>query len=978
MPVCPSTEPPSRPAFALLLTLGLLAAVTTSSTAFAQAEAQTEGVSPLLNKALELIDQLYLHPEAVEPQRMLAAAIQRMEHLDPAILVTEEDAQTLVVSVGGAVESFDIDVDDLRSLEFRLDEVIDFVAAADGTIDSVSRDVIEQAALRGMLRTIDRHSRLFAGDSLDEFNTRFQGTLVGIGSTIGKRGGKMRVIQPFPDAPAGRGGLKPGDHITHVDGVPTAGLTVEETVERIRGPKGLPVVLTIVRGGESGPRIFVLIREKVLVPSIESEALSNGIGLIRIERFSRKTSKEFKRHLSELQQGGLLEGLVIDLRGNSGGSMRHASRIVNYFVEEGTIIRTEGADGKPVSRLTPRIDAKAEHLRYTGPVAVLVDRRTASGGEIVAGALKMLGRSITIGSQTYGKGTVQKIYPLRKSGEKVSMKLTVARYLLPEDTFVNTVGVTPDVLLGTVWLDPHQITLPDTFREPPELLGGKTGHGGLDSRRNPGSGRATATGGRNSAPVLSLLAARTLNGWDPNTTSTAKTETSAVEDPGQGSATETDFKVVEQDTPPGMSDLAGDLGEPLFNDMALRLAHDVLVAAQGEGDRQRLIQLAGPPVKKWQQMQSDRLHSMAALRDIRMEPADSPSWIARTPSDHETIRAALLGAPPQLEAQLLLPARLEAGEETRAVVRVNNPGPDKVRGLRARLRSSSSVLDDIDFLLGDIEPGKTVQREVPISVHAGVASRLDPWRLYLIDSKGPLGGPFQGTSVTRGAARPAFALRVLSKATQEQAGGTRIEATVHVRNQGQGASGELRLRFGRPEDEGVELLEQYRALEGLAPDEIGTVSLALRVRDASALPKLSLKIRARDRSTGVSSTLELELPTGPEETDTEWREPARVEMTFPHGQPADPPSSVTGPFDVVGRVAASSGLDWAEVRMGRDKVLSAVAMGAGAGGVPPVVLELRAEGVPEEGPNRVSVRARTHDGVTTTHNYWVLGKKPEE
>ncbi len=979
MPLRRSTTSLSLPAAVLLLLLSNLAPLAATSTARAGIAAQTEGVSPLLNKALGIIDRLYLHPEAVEPQRMLAAAIQHVEHLDPALLVTEKDAQTLLVSVGeDSVESFDVDVADLGTLESRLDEVLDFVASVNGTIEPLSRDVLEQAALRGMLRTIDRHSRLFAGESLDEFNTRFQGTLVGIGSTIGKRGGKMRVIQPFPDAPAGRAGLKAGDHITHVDGVPTAGLTVEETVERIRGPKGLPVVLTIIRGDESGPRIFVLIREKVLVPSIESESLRDGIGLIRIERFSRKTSKEFERHLAELQQSGLLGGLVIDLRGNTGGSMRHASRIVNYFVEEGTIIRTEGPDGKPVSRLTPRIDAKADQLRYTGPVAVLVDRRTASGAEIVAGALKMLGRSLTVGTQTYGKGTVQKIYPLRKTGEKVSMKLTVARYLLPEDTFVNTVGVTPDVLLGTMWLDPHQITLPDTFREPPELLGGKVGHGGLDSRRNPGSGRATAIGGRNSAPTMSLLAARVLDGWDPDAPSASDVQPNAEDSPAPESTTETGFEAADQDETPGMSDLAGDLGEPLFNDMALRLAHDVLVAAKGKGDRQHLIQLAGPRAQSWQEVQSERLHSMAALRDIHLKPGGSPRWMARTPARGDAVRSAFMGAPPKLDAELLLPDRLEAGEETMAVVRVHNPGPDRVRGLRARLRSSNSVLDNIDFLLGDIEPGKSLQREVPISVHAGAPSRLDPWRLYLIDDDGPLGGPFRGTSVTRGGARPEFALRVLSKTTPEEAGGTRVEATIQVRNQGQGTSGELRLRFGRPEDEGVELLEQYRSLESLEPDATGTVSLTLRVRDAAALPKISLKVRARDRSTGVSSTLDLELPTGADGMDTGWREPARVEMTFPHGQPTDPPSSASGPFEILGRVEAGAGLDWAEVRVGRDKVLSAAPTDVGEGVVPPVVLELRAEGIPEEGPNRISVRAHTHAGVTTTHNYWVLGRKPRE
>jgi carboxyl-terminal processing protease len=962
-----------------LLVLSPLAALLPNSSAQAQVAGQIGTISPLIKKAIDIINRLYLHPDAVEPQRMLIGAIQQLEHLDPAILVTEEGKQTLSVSVGARQQSFEVDVTDLVTLEFRLDEVLDFIEAAKSTSEAVSRDALEQAALRGMLKTIDRHSRLFAGGSLDEFNTRFQGTLVGIGSTIGKRGGKMRVIQPFPDAPAGRAGLKAGDHITHVDGVPTAGLTVEDTVERIRGPKGLPVVLTIWRGEESGPRIFVLIREKVLVPSIESELLTSNIGLIRIEHFSRKTSNEFERHLTELQQGEGLRGLVIDLRGNTGGSMRHASRIVNYFVEEGTIIRTEGPTGEPVSRLTPRIDAKADQLRYNGPVAVLVDRRTASGAEIVAGALKMLDRTLTLGAQTYGKGTVQKIYPLRKNGEKVSMKLTVARYLLPEDTFINSVGVTPDILMGTVWLDPHQITLPDTFREPPETRGGELGRGGLDSRRNPGSGRATTIDGRNSAPLMSLLAARVLDGWDPAAKPAAEELDSELskELPNGSPATakDNDFAAADESDTPGRSDLPGELGELVFNDMALRLAHDVLVAAEGTGDRQRLVQLAVPAVRHWQDKQSARLESMAALRGIKLQPTDSPRWMARTPKHGEATRASLLGPPPKVQAELLLPKQLEAGEEAQIVARVSNPGSTTVRGLRAQLRSSNSVLSGIDFLIGDIKPGESIQRAVPISVHAGAPTRLDLWRLYLINDKGLLGGPFRGTAVTRGGARPEFALRLKSSVTLEDNGSARIEATIDVRNQGEGASGELRVRFGRPEDEGVDLLEQYQSLEGLEPGAVGTVSLSLRVRDPAGLSTVALRLRAQDRSTNVSSTLELPLPTVGEDTDTGWREPARVHMKFPYGDPSDPPSSVTGPFTIEGRVEAGTGLDWAEIRLGNDKVFSVSPNTVDTDSHAPTVIELECQAIPEAGPNRISVRAHTSDGVTTTRNYWVLGKK---
>jgi len=945
--------------------------------------AAADGASstPLISKALDIIEPLYLHPEAVVPARMLEAGVQRLEHLDPAIVVTEQEGGVLEVAVAGRRGAFDVDIESLADLEQRIAEVIDFIAQSEGTTEPIDRDDLELSALRGMLRTIDRHSRLFAGGSLDEFNTRFKGTLVGIGARIGKRGGKMKVIQPFPDAPAGRGGLKAGDHITHVDGVATAGLTVEETVERIRGPEGLPVVLTIERGEEGSPRIFVLIREKVLVPSIESEMLPDGIGLVTIEHFSQKTSREFATHLDALRAEAPLQGLVIDLRGNTGGSMRHASRIVNYFVERGTIIRTEGALGEPVPRLTARIDADPERLRYEGPVAVLVDRRTASGAEIVAGALKLLGRSLTLGAQTYGKGTVQKIYPLRKAGEKVSMKLTVARYLLPEDTFVNSVGVTPDVLIGTLWLDPDQVTLPDFFREPPELIGGQVGRGGLDSRRNPGSGRAEATGGDNSAPVMRVRVTRVLDGWDPASPPTQ--ETAAPQEPARPTApataeqAEAGFEAAEEPDTPGYSELPGDAGEPLFNDVPLRLAHEVLVLARGRGDRQALIKLAGPRAASWQARQSERLHHSAALRDIRWQTTAEPRWMARSPGRSKATRLQLLSEPPAVHAELLLPERLEAGEETAVVLSVHNTGEAPLRGLRGQLRSSSSVLDRIDFLIGDLAPGKTVARRVPVTVPAGAKGRLDPWRLYLLRERGPLGGPFTGTIQTRGADHPEFALSLHSSSHATDGGGAQINARIEVRNQGKGPSGELTVRFSRPEEDGIELLEQYRTIEGLEPGAVASIELGLRVRDPQGHAVVPIKLRARDRSTGVATTVELELPAAGAALETGWLVPATISMDFPHGQPGDPPSRADGPFDIRGVVEAQAGIAWVEVRISGDKVFSRTAPRAAGDQQTPVRrLEVQARGTPETGANRVSVRARTNDGVVVTSNYWVLGEKP--
>ncbi len=465
----------------------------------------------LFELALPRIEQLYLHPEAIDPAEMARAGIQAMEDIGPRLLVLETAPGELRVRVDTRAQSFRYDdVTDLVGLRHRLDEVVDFAVA---DTDDLDAEDLRVEALDGLLRTIDRHSRLIVGGRLDEFDTRYKGTLVGIGARIGRRAGFLRVLLPFAEAPAGRAGLQAMDIISHIDGQSTAAMSVEDAVDRIRGPEGVPVLLTIQRDGEEGRRVYVIVREKVLVPSVEHERLDGDIGYVVIDHFSQKTSEEFATHVEAMNAEGELRGIIIDLRGNTGGSMRQSARIVNAFIEEGVLIRTEGRGNKPVKRLTPRIVAVKKSKLFDGPVAVLMNSRTASGSEIVAGGLKFLERSITIGTQSFGKGTVQKVYPLRKTGRRASLKLTVARYLLPDDAYINSIGVTPDVVTGQVWLDPREPTLPDTFREPAANAGGVASNGGLDARKNPGNGRAVLDEGINAGAVLRLWYPRVLDGW---------------------------------------------------------------------------------------------------------------------------------------------------------------------------------------------------------------------------------------------------------------------------------------------------------------------------------------------------------------------------------------------------------------------------------------------------------------------------------
>ena len=902
----------------------------------------------ILGKALAIVSERYLHPQAARPRAMARAGIQALEEGDPGVLVLDDGPDALLLRVDSDVTR--LHLDDVLSLDealVRMGQAIDFVRARRADEGPERWRDLQLDALAGALGIIDRHSRVMAGSRLDDFNTRYKGTLVGIGARIGRRGGQLTVLKPFLDSPAERAGLREGDVISHVDGVPTAGIPVNDAVERIRGPEDVPVVLSVRRLGEDHTRVFVIPRAKVLVPSVESLALPDGVGYVNIDHFSRKTSKEFVDHVDRLRKAGELRGLVVDLRENQGGSMVHAARIVNYFVDSGVLVRTEGQGGQVVQGLTREVTAAPEQKRYTGPVVVLVNGRTASGSEIVAGGLKFLERGLVLGSQTYGKGTVQKVYHL---DDDASLKLTVARYLLPGDRFINSVGVTPDLATAQVWLDPQDPTLPDALREPPTNAGVAEGHGGLDSRGNAGAGRPPTVDGSNAAPALSLWYPRVLDNWTAgNDATTAATPDAQAAPPADD---------------PLRSSLQGDAGDDLFNDMELRLAWEVLRDAAPGEPREALIERARPIVAHWQQLQLDRMARAAAQRDIRWGDDSPPHWMDRSPVGEDTRQVRLLAPAPPLKVELELPEALKAGSESQATLTVHNPTDTPRTRLRARIESSSAALDGASFLIGDLAPGEGRSWTVPVEIGPGASSRVDTWRLYLMDDAGPLGGPFRGSVTTVGEARPELQLQLDTRVGQNEQGEHEVTAAVRVRNGGRGAAGEVKVLFSTP-PEGIELREVYATTDELPAGATDEVELRARVRDPRAQRNAEIKLRASDALTGETTTLELELPLR-EELHTGWLRPARTQLQFPDSETT--PARGTSPFEVRGSVQAAQGLRWVELWLGGDKVVSQRPEGPA-----PKHLGFKADLKLNVGPNRVVVRSMTIDGVLASERAWVLG-----
>jgi carboxyl-terminal processing protease len=314
---------------------------------------------------------------------------------------------------------------------------------------------VEYAACNGILRTLDPHSVFLSPDAFEEMNLSTSGHFGGLGIVISIRDQMLTIMRPMPSTPAGRAGLKRLDRISKINNESSLNMPLDDAVNRLRGKPGSKVTIWIHRDGNegwSGSKPFELVREEINIESVDSRQLAPGVGYVRIKQFQASTSDELDQALENFQKKGRLKGLVLDLRDNPGGLLDQAAKVADKFLERGVIVATVGGS-------EPR-DEKVAQRRGTEqpyPLVVITNASSASASEIVAGALKNLDRALIVGETTFGKGSVQLVFPRIAGG--AALKLTIAQYLTPGDVSIQGVGVTPDIELDQMTADPLEMDL---------------------------------------------------------------------------------------------------------------------------------------------------------------------------------------------------------------------------------------------------------------------------------------------------------------------------------------------------------------------------------------------------------------------------------------------------------------------------------------------------------------------------------------
>jgi len=305
-------------------------------------------------------------------------------------------------------------------------------------VEEINQSESMDSAIDGLLQSLDPYSAYMPPETFDEMQTETSGEFGGLGIEVSMEAGVVKVISPIDDTPASKAGIKAGDYIVKIDNIQVQGKTLSEAVDLMRGPVGSGIELTVRRRGEKKAITFYIVREIIEIKSVKVDTLEEKIGYIRLTSFNENSGNQIKEKIKDFEKSQKIKSYILDLRNNPGGLLSQAIKISDYFLENGEIVSTKSRRASENRKWF----ANKGDLTNGKPLIILINYGSASASEIVAGALKDHKRAILLGENSYGKGSVQSIIPLKNKG---AIRLTVAKYYLPSGKSISEVGVSPDI-----------------------------------------------------------------------------------------------------------------------------------------------------------------------------------------------------------------------------------------------------------------------------------------------------------------------------------------------------------------------------------------------------------------------------------------------------------------------------------------------------------------------------------------------------
>ena len=741
----------------------------------------------VFNSTLMRVNDSYVDPTRVDPKQMLLSSLDQVQKSVAEVLVEPHPEKNRVrVGVDTSSQEFDIStVDSPWALSMKMKEVFRFVAGnLPKDIDSETVRNIEYAATNGMLSTLDPHSMLLDPTTYNEMKLNTRGSFGGLGIVIGIRKGALTVIRPMPGTPAAQAGIKAGDRIVRIDKLSTVNMMLNDAVGKLRGDPDTKVEVWVEKATEKNPvpKRIVLTRAVISVETVEHHMLKNAVGYVKLKSsFAGNTDDELRKALDDLKSKGM-KSLVLDLRGNPGGLLDQAIKVVDEFVDSGTIVTTVGYANKQREEKRATV-GNQPHV----PMAVLVNHGSASASEIVAGALKNLDRAVIIGTRTFGKGSVQVLYD---NDDGSALKLTIAQYLTPGDVSIQSVGITPDVMLEKVAVDKDKgIWLFRDYK------------------------------GMSEADLEAHLQSKYIRSGDkPFQT----IKYLALEPPKKQpkALLRDDDKTPEDDDPEAEPDDELTAEDTFIEDYEIQFARDLVAQAKGWKRREVLSSSKGYFDKKMGDEEGKVITELKKM-GVDWSPAGAgpaPSLVATVTTDRADNAVV-------------------AGDTIKFTAKVTNKGQGVAGQVRAQLKTDDPLLDGREFVFGKIKPGETHTFTVPVKIPKDSLTRVDPLKLDIYEEHGAKAQNVDGLSVkVSGMARPVFAYSyqliddLKGNGDGQVQRGESVRLHVTVKNIGPGKSNETLAQLRNLSDEGLDINKGRFNVDNLASGESKSVDFTFDVK----------------------------------------------------------------------------------------------------------------------------------------------------
>jgi carboxyl-terminal processing protease len=782
----------------------------------------------IFNHVVLLIKDNYVDPKRIDPKAMMVAALEHVEQTVPEVMV-DGDAKSgkLKVVVADASKDFDISgVDSPWRMSFALKEVFEFIH--DHLVSKDDTRDIEYAAVNGMLSTLDPHSVLLKPEFFKEMKLQTKGEFGGLGFVITMKEGQLTVLKVLKKTPAARMGIKPKDQITKIEEESTVNMDINDAVARLRGKPDSKVNITVARAGWPEPRRFTLMRAVIQIEAVESKLLSNNVGYVKILNFQSNTSRDLQDAIHSLRAegGGQLKGLVLDLRNNPGGLLEQAIQVADTFLTQGTIVTTVGYS----DRLREVKKAHPEEGDYPDlPLAVIVNKGSASASEIVAGAIKNLNRGVIVGGQTFGKGSVQVLYDFP---DESALKLTIAQYLTPGDVSIQEVGITPDIELIRARIEKDHVSAFAPRRQIGEAnLEKHFGRPGTE----PVSPKNADTLVPHERPLEEVRYLR-----DEPKKKDEKTEVS-------DNSEDDDVEAEPEDT--------GEFKE----DFEIRFARD-LIGAAPSNDRQKMLSASTSFVQQRKSEEEDKISKAIEALGV--------NW---------TLPAGkLVPGSGKLSADLKPPpsVRTVAGDTLNLNLSVENHGDTTLDRVWAYIDSENPYLDRQEFLFGTLGPGEKRNWTETVKVPKDFTSRDDDVTVKFRDAAGTPFEDLKGEVAFVELPRPKFAYswQVVDNCPDGcnldgiPQRGEEINLDLNVTDTGIGKTYETIAELKNAADEKIFIKKGRVKLGEIMPGQSKVASFVLEVKRGYKGDTFPVKFVIQDNQLNEYVTQKVEIPvtdTGP-------------------------------------------------------------------------------------------------------------------